>query len=188
MKIGVSGDVTGFSMPTGRTANKRGFGPSTKITPSARTLNSSTPSHKHFGPFWGYLREGPRIWKKPYKNRGFGVCWRRLREGYFKEKNKSGNLVPYVRGFGPPKPGISYASCWTGFPCLKCSVLQREAFFCKKKSLQGTKSPSYSICIYIYAVESKFGPRFGFFWVKTWSKVASKLGPRFFFACFSPVL
>ena len=36
------------------------------------------------------------------------------------------------------------------------------------------------IYIYIYAVESKLGPRFGFFWVKTWSKVGSKLGPRFF--------
>ena len=35
--------------------------------------------------------------------------------------------------------------------------------------------------IYIYAVESKLGPRFGVFWVKTRSKVASKLGPRFFF-------
>ena len=41
---------------------------------------------------------------------------------------------------------------------------------------------------YIYAVESKLGPRFGVSWVKTWSKVASKLGPRFFFACFSPNL
>ena len=42
---------------------------------------------------------------------------------------------------------------------------------------------SLSIYIYIYAVESKLGPRFGLFWVKTWSKVASKLGPRFCFAC-----
>ena len=40
--------------------------------------------------------------------------------------------------------------------------------------------------IYIYAVESKLGPKFGFFWVKTWSKVASKLGPRFFFCLFFP--
>ena len=36
-------------------------------------------------------------------------------------------------------------------------------------------------CIYIYAVESRLGPR----WVKTWSKVGSKLGPKCFFACFS---
>ena len=37
------------------------------------------------------------------------------------------------------------------------------------------------VCGYIYicAVESKLGPRFALFWVTTWSKVASKPGPRF---------
>ena len=34
----------------------------------------------------------------------------------------------------------------------------------------GTKSSSYSICIYIYAVELKTGPRFGVSSVKNWSK------------------
>ena len=38
--------------------------------------------------------------------------------------------------------------------------------------------------MYIYGVESKLGPRL-FFWVKTWSKVGSQLGPRFF-GLFSP--
>ena len=44
----------------------------------------------------------------------------------------------------------------------------------------------FFISLYIYAVESKPGPRFGVFWVKTWSKVASKRGPRFFFCLFFP--
>ena len=55
-----------------RISHVRGFGPSTKITPSHISLNSSTPSEKHFGPFWRYLREGHKISKKHYKNRGFG--------------------------------------------------------------------------------------------------------------------
>ena len=40
----------------------------------------------------------------------------------------------------------------------------------------------YSICIYIYAVESKCGPRFAFFWVKMWSKFS-----LFFFFFFSKI-
>ena len=39
--------------------------------------------------------------------------------------------------------------------------------------------PHTYLYVYIYAVASKLGPRFGFFWVETWSKVAPKLNPRF---------
>ena len=68
-----------------------------------------------------------------------------------KEKNKSGNLVQQVREFGPQKPGFSYASCWDRIPLLEMlGFCSEKHFFKHKKALQGTKSPSYSICICIY--------------------------------------
>ena len=71
-----------------------------------------------------------------------GIATKKLRQGI--RSNMSGNLVPKNLEFG-------YASCWTGFPCLKCSVLQREAFFWPKRALQGPNPlPTAYIYIYIY--------------------------------------
>ena len=45
------------------------------------------------------------------------------------DKNKEENLGPDPGEFGPQKPENLQGSSWRGFSFLKCSVLQREAFF-----------------------------------------------------------
>ena len=67
------------------------------------------------------------------------------------------------RGFGP-KPGMWYTSCWTGFSLLKCSVLQWEAFFEKKKGLKGpnclpTAYMATYVYIYIQSVKLRMNPK-----------------------------
>ena len=42
------------------------------------------------------------------------------------------------------------------------------------------------MCIYIYAVKLKTGPRFGGFKVKNWSKFKVKNWSKFLFSLFSP--
>ena len=79
----------------------------------------------------------------------------------------SGDLVPKNREFRMPHVG-------TGFPCLKCSVLQREACFAKKKKASRGPNPLPTAYIYIYmhAVVLLSGPSLAFWGVIIWAKFA----------------
>ena len=70
-------------------------------------------------------------------------------------------MVPVPGGSGRGNPPVLRKINFHGFPFVKCSVLQREAFGGPNHHPNVAKSPSYSIYVYIYIYICMHALRFG---------------------------
>ena len=123
-----------------------------KSPPPNRPLVTRLSGRCVFGIFGGFLKNWADFARNHYKNRGFGEIGAVVKKAFSRTEGWGGNLDPGPGESGPRKwPFWAQPHFGHRFPLLKCSVLQREAFWGPNSYLCGDQIPLLQhIHIYIY--------------------------------------
>ena len=125
-----------------RAKTKRGK--CTKIPPSKTTSNSSTLCKMSFRFLGPSQKKGPKRHETTVKIVVSEKKWSLFKRAFAGRRPEEGIWSGYQGDLVSENPSVCASHFFHGFPCWKCSALQKEAFRGPNHHLKGTKAPSYS--------------------------------------------